>query len=277
MAENLKAVEDGNRRLEAMAESKLLEYHAGKSGMIIIGGRKFIKETKESLAKKPVIFCGKPMTVFDSERYLGDILGSSLPQSVFLTILKRKGLVLKLISEIRVTIDDCRSSSVGGLIVGLDIWRKAVVPFLYNNCECWVQAPKKALDLLDSLTHSLFRSLFHAAKGNPLVMYYWDTGSLLNSNFIMLKKLSFLYHLESLPNSALAKEILNIQKEEVNNFQHTNFVSECNMFLEELNITSSPTSYSKSQWSKLLKQKIHQKNERDLRSQMATYVFKARY
>ena len=101
------------------------------------------------------------MKVFESEWYLGDILGSSLSQSVFLTILKRKSLVLELISEIRVTIDDCRSNSVGGLKVGLEIWRKAVVPFLYNNSECWVQTPKKAMNLLDSLTDSMFHSLFH--------------------------------------------------------------------------------------------------------------------
>ena len=116
-----------------MAESKLLDYHDSKSGMIIIGSRKFQRKTKETLERNPVNFCGKPMTVFESERYLGEILGSSLAQSVFLTILKRKGLVQRLTSEIRVTIDDIRSDSIGGIMVGLEIWKKAVIPFLWNN------------------------------------------------------------------------------------------------------------------------------------------------
>ena len=124
MAENLKAVAEGNRRLEAMAESKLLDYNEGKSGMIVFGGRKFKKKIKEELTKNPVMFCGKPMTVFESERYLGDYLGSSVSQSVFLTIQRRKGLVMRIISEIRVTLKDIRSDSIGGLLVMLCLfWR----------------------------------------------------------------------------------------------------------------------------------------------------------
>ena len=191
MANNLEAVREGNNRLEAMAESKLLDYHDSKSGMIIIGSRKFQRKTKETLERNPVNFCGKPMTVFESERYLGEILGSSLAQSVFLTILKRKGLVQRLTSEIRVTIDDIRSDSIGGIMVGLEIWKKAVIPFLWNNSECWMEAPRKAMNLLDSITHNFSRSLFHSSKENPLILYYWDTGTLLNENFLILKKLCF--------------------------------------------------------------------------------------
>ena len=47
MAETLKAVAEGNRRLEAMAESKLLDYNEGKSGMIFFGGRQLKKKIKE--------------------------------------------------------------------------------------------------------------------------------------------------------------------------------------------------------------------------------------
>ena len=252
-----------------MADSKLLDYHESKSGMIIMGGRKFQKKIKESLAQNPVYFCGKPMQVFESERYLGEIMGKNISESVFLTILKRKGLVMRIISEIRVTLDDCRSDTIGGITVGLEIWRKAVMPFLYNNSDCWIEAPKKALNLLDSITHSFFRSLFHSAKGNPLVMYYWDTCTLLTSNLLMLKKLLFLHHLISLPNSALASEIYSIQQANVSEFP--GLVSECNEYLEQLGISSNPAFYTKFQWARLIKSKIHDKNKTDILSQMSTY------
>ena len=100
------------------------------------------------------------MKVFESEKWLGDTLGASQSQSVFLTIQKRKGLIMRVISEIRVTLNDCRSDTVGGLVVGLEIWRKACQPFLYSNSHCWIEAPKKAVNLLNRLTNTFFRSLF---------------------------------------------------------------------------------------------------------------------
>ena len=267
MADNLEAVREGNLRLEAMAESKLLDYHNSKSGMIIIGGRKFQKKTRESLSRNPVNFCGKPMTVFDSERYLGEIIGHSLSESVFLTIMKRKGLVQRLISEIRVTIDDIRSDSIGGFIVGLEIWRKAVIPFLWNNSECWVEAPRKAINLLDSLSHSFFRSLFHSAKGNPLVLYYWDTGTLLSENFLMLKKLLFVHHILSLPDTAVAKEVDLVQKEK----GYPGLASEADAFLQRLDIPLDPTCFSKAGWKKEILARIHRKNKEELLSQIRSY------
>ena len=111
------------------------------------------------------------------------------------TIKRRKGSVMRLISEIKVTVEDCRSDTIGGLIVGLEIWCKAVVPFLYGNSDCWVEMPK-------SISHCFFRTLFCAAKRTPITMFYWDSGFLLEDNFIMLKKLPFLHHLSTLPSNS---------------------------------------------------------------------------
>ena len=207
------------------------------------------------------------MQVFESERYLGEILGNNLADSVILTIQKRKGLVQRLISEIRVTIDDCRSDTIGGLFVGLEIWRKAVIPFLFNNSGCWVEMPNKALNLLNSLTHLFFRTLFRAPKGNPLVMFYWDTGSLSNENLVILHKLLLLHHLVSLPEVSLAKEVILRQKEE----ELGGLVKECDSFMEQLGIQVDPASVSKIKWAKLCKFHLHLKNKEDLLQQISSY------
>ena len=148
-----------------MANSKLLDFNEGKSGMILLGKKKWKRKIREELEENPIMFCGKPMNNFDYDHYLGDFISSSLQESVFSTIQRRKGLVTKLINEIRVTIQDCRSETLGGLMVGLDIWRKAVTPYLYNNSSTWLEMPKKAFSLLDSITHSFFRSLFLPQRG----------------------------------------------------------------------------------------------------------------
>ena len=168
---------------------------------------------------------------------------------------------MRLISEIRVTINDCRSNVLGGLAVGMEIFTKAVQPFLFNNCQVWTEIPKKAMHLLNSITHTFFRSLFQASKGNSLVMFFWDTGSLLNENFIILKKLLFWGHLTHLKDDALAKEVCSIQE---NNPFKGSFISECLSFLEVLDVKIKPSSVNKNQWSRLVKEKVHNKNKTDL-------------
>ena len=154
---------------------------------------------------------------------------------------------------------DIRSDSIGGLLVGIEIWRKAVIPFLWNNSECWFEMPKKALDLINTITHSFFRTLFCSAKGTPVSMYYWDTKSLLNHNFLILRKLLFFHHLISLPEDSLAKNILNLKEEK-------GHPSEYRTLLEELQIDEDPANFSKEHWKKHVSKKVHLKNKREILS-----------
>ena len=95
----------------------------------------------EKVKVNPIMFCNQVMRVSVCEKYLGDYVSSSLSDSVFRTVQKRKGLSKRLISEIKITIEDMRSKTVGGLIAGIDIWNMAVVPFLLNNCDTWREIP----------------------------------------------------------------------------------------------------------------------------------------
>ena len=99
------------------------------------------------------------MQLFQYERWLGDYFGISLAESAFQTVLKRKGLVSRLISEIKVTLEDLRAERVGGVIAGLEIWSKAVLLFLYSNSSVWVDFPKKAHDSTH-INYPFFLSVF---------------------------------------------------------------------------------------------------------------------
>ena len=100
-----------------------------------------------------------------------------------------------------------------------------------------MQTPKKALNILISITHSFFRSLFKSSKGNPLLMYYWDTKSLQPENILIVNKLLFLWHLSSLPHTSLAGEIYSLQRQDGS---LPSVLSECDAFLEELDIHVDP-------------------------------------
>ena len=65
LADTLETVQDGNKRLEAKAESKLLTFHDRKSGMIIVGSKKFKRKVMKEFSEKSVMFNGKVMRVFE--------------------------------------------------------------------------------------------------------------------------------------------------------------------------------------------------------------------
>ena len=267
MADNIEAVKDANKKVEIMAESKLLDFNLDKSCMVLFGSRKFKKNVRKSIDNDPIMFCNHPMKISASEKYLGDYLGSSLSESVLQTIQRRKGLVLKLISEIKVTVEDCRSSIVGGIKAGFDIWTMAVEPFLFNNCETWTEMPKKAENILNSLYSSFFSAIFCIPRTCPKPASYWDSGFLMAGNFIIQRKVMFLHHLISLPEESLAKEVYTIQKEN----SYPGLVKESEQYLIELGIDSDPGSFSKWQFKKLVKSKIHEKNKADLLNQIKSY------
>ena len=137
---------------------------------------------------------------------MGDFIGPSLSESVLITEFERKGMSERLIREIKVTVEDCRINSVGGLVTGIEIWNMAVMPFLFSNCECWIDIPKKAMNILSNLQCSFLRSLYATPKGCPTMALFWDSGTLLVQNYIMLRKLMFLHHLIQLPYADLDKQ-----------------------------------------------------------------------
>ena len=92
------------------------------------------------------------MKNMETIKYLGDYLcGEGLAESVTTTVSRRRGLVIKAISEIRSVVDDIRSNLTGGLATGLIMWEMAVVPMLLYNSESWQEMPKKTLEDLENL------------------------------------------------------------------------------------------------------------------------------
>ena len=250
-----------------MAECKLLDFNLDKSCWLIIGNKKFKNKINNEVMTNPIMFCQKQMRLSESEKYLGDYMCTSLSESVFVTVQRRKGLAMRLISELKVTIEDVRINTVGGLTAGLEIWKLAIVPFLYNNSETWVAIPKKALNVLESIQNAFFVSLFGTSRGCPIPIFYWDTGLLTVENFIIQKKLLFYHHLLTLNDDTLAKEVLLLQEEN----ELPGLVLECKEHLSQLDITSDPRCYSKLLWTRIIKYNIHKFNRSQLLDRIKTY------
>ena len=174
------SVQMGNDRMEAMAETKLLDFNMDKSVLIVMGKAKVKKEMEAQLLINPPKLYGQNMIMVNEEKYLGEIISAGgLADSVTATVAKRSGRVLQSIFEIRTIIDDCRSHVTRGIVTGLDIWEMAVIPHLTNNCETWVKVPAKTVEVLDHLQNLFYRVLLQVPTGCPIPAMYWDCGGLL--------------------------------------------------------------------------------------------------
>ena len=232
------AAQMGNDKMEAMAETKLLDFNMDKSCYIVIGKGK--------------------------DKYLGDQIScDGLAASVAATIDKRGGKVIKATFEIRAIIDDCRSHVVGGITAGLDIWEMAVVPYLLNNFESWTSISEESVQALDKLQNQFYRVLLKVPTVCPIPALYWECGGLSMKNRIIKKKLLFLHHLANLDKNSLAYQIYNVQRR----LMLPGLVSECEPYLIEYGITKVD-SYTKSQWKELINVKVIEMNKADLLQQM---------
>ena len=256
MSLDIDSAQMGNDRMENMAETKLLNFNVEKSCYIVIGNKKTRKEMKDKLVSNPLQFCGADMKQAEQFKYLGDQLsGLGLADSVAATVSKRKGLVIRSIFEIRTVIEDCRSQVSGGLAAGLDIWEMAVLPMLLNNADCWQEVSKKTIEELDKLHIMFLRCLFAVGSGCPKPSLFWETGSIRMKFMILQRKLLFLHHVATLPDTALAKQIYTVQTQ----LGLPGIAQECQDFLTKFQITKIDL-FSKFQWKTFVKKHIRSMN-----------------
>jgi hypothetical protein len=250
----------GNNKMEAMAESKLLNYNLDKSCFIVMGKKKTRQEILTQLKTNPLQLCGADMKQELHAKYLGDWLSChGLSDSVDLTVKKRKGLVTQSIYEIRAVIEDCRSQICGGLAAGLDIWELALLPKLLYNSDCWMDISPDTMKVLEDLQLTFYRSLLAVGSGCPLPSLYWETGGTLIKNLILQTKLLFLHHVATLPANTLAREVFDVQED----LKLPGLLNECQGFLVIYGI-SKLSNYSKLQWLGFVKKKIKEINRDDI-------------
>lgn len=141
-----------------------------------------------------------------------------------------------------------------------------IVPMILHNSETWINIPKQTMEQLNKLQTSFYQVIFSVGWGYPTPILYFDTAGLKMTNQILKRKLLFLHHVATLPEDSLAREILEVQAK--NNLP--GLVEECREVLAEFGVTDLEV-YSKSQWKKLVREKINEKNKNELLEEVKKY------
>ena len=267
---DIESTQMGNKKMETMAETKLLNFNMEKSCFIVFGSKKSREKIKEEVAANPIKLCGSDMVQEEQAKYLGDQLcGLGLAESVGATVSKRRGIVTRTIFEIRAIIDDCRSNTAGGIMAGMEIWEMAVIPMLTYNAECWQDISDRTIEELDKLQIMFLKCLFAVGSGCPTPLLLSETGMLSMRWRILEKKLLFLHHVSTLPDTALAKQILQVQSK----LNLPGLVRECHEFLIENDI-SDTRAFTKAQWKKHIKGKIRFQNKLSILNKVKNQGYK---
>ena len=258
------AAQAGVSKMEAMAETKQLNFNEDKSVFVIFGKGKAKREMEENFKENPVLLYGKPMKCAKSERFLGDQMGETLGESISATLNKRIGRATQSIYEIRDIVDDFRAKITGGIMTGLHIWEMAVIPFLLNNSSTWFSMKRADLERLNRL-QNLFFSVLFKVQHSPSSSFLWDCKTLTMENRILKNKLMLCHHILSLPSSAVSRQIL----EEQISLRFPGLWLEIEDFLVSNEICDI-TRFSKKHWKVFVDELLSDKNKNDLIKHMKT-------
>ena len=259
----------GNDRIEACMETKLLDLHQGKSCYILVGNKEETKCIKSELDICPLTLYGMKMKEKPYEKYLGDFIHSGgVSKSVETTVNERHGKTILAIKEIRAIVEDCRSNSIGGLKVGLDIWESAYIPSLLNNSSTWMEIDDQTLNKLEEMQNTLYRSLLSVPHTTPKASLTWEVGGMMMKFRIMMSKLILVNHIMNLEDSSLAKQILNTQIAQ----DLPGLKCEAEKIIGDLGLPNCLTSKIQQKgWKLLVKKAISRANEAELREKMESY------
>ena len=93
----------------------------------------------------------------------------------------------------------------------------------------------------------------------------WDLGGIQMRYRVIMNKLIFIWHLDNLEDSALAKQVFEIQKSQY----LPGLVQECTEWIRKLNLPNLlKLKITKPRWKVLVKAAIKKENEDDLRTKM---------
>ena len=119
--DNVKSAQEGNNRIEQLADNKCLELNLDKSNYTLVGNKKARRKLKGEIEQNQLTICGKPMKEVNAIKFLGDYITHNHEESIHLTIMKRVGDVKQAVLEIRAVVEDRSAKHIGGINIAFDI------------------------------------------------------------------------------------------------------------------------------------------------------------
>ena len=139
---------------------------------------------------------------------------------------------------------------------------------LLNNSECWQEVSDKTMKELDTLHLMFLRCILAVGVGSgcPIPSLFWETGSIRMKYMILQRKLIFLHHVATLPETPLARQVYEV----LTRLTLPGLVDDCQEFPINFGITQMD-KFSKGQWKTMIKKHIRKLNKDEILTDMGRY------
>ena len=204
---NVQMVKHQAKKMSQMLKVKILEAHPEKSGILIMGSKKYKKEVGRQLEETSIYLNKFQLKTKENYKYLGQVFQSNLSESALATVQEKAGKIKGAALEVKSVIEDFQMQAMGGLVAAWELWERALVPSLLAGAGTWLGDIREAVKLCNKLQAFYWRVILGVPESCPKLALICETKMTDMKWRIWEEKCLFLLRIKSLEEGSLAKTI----------------------------------------------------------------------
>ena len=194
-------------KLTKMTLEKILEAHPDKSGLIVMGSKKYKEKVVKELEENPIYLTNFKLEIKDSDKYLGQVINSTLATSALETVKSRAGKIKGAAMEVKCIVESHEIKAMGGLVAAWELWERALLPSLLSGAGTWLGCNKDTVKMCNSLQNFYWRLILNVPESCPKLALICDTFQVDMKYRIYNEKCQLLRRIKHLEDNSLAKQI----------------------------------------------------------------------
>ena len=153
--------------MSRMLKEKSLEAHNDKSGILILGSKKYKDRMKKEFERSPILFNKFCLQTKSQDKYLGQLFQSDLRTSALATVIYRQGKIKGAAIEVKSIIEDFHMQAMGGLVAAWELWEKALIPSLLSGAGTWIGNIEEAISQCNKIQNFYWRTILKVPDSCP--------------------------------------------------------------------------------------------------------------
>ena len=194
-------------KMSNMLKEKTLKAHHDKSGLLILGSKKFKDKIKGDIKESQICLNNFTLKTKFSDKYLGQVFESDLSSSALATVRQREGKIKGAAIEIKSIIEDYCMQAMGGLVAAWELWERALIPSLLAGAGTWLGDISEAVTLCNSIQNFYWKIILKLPNSVPKLALKCETNMVDILWRVWEEKCLLLNRIKSLPDGSLAKQI----------------------------------------------------------------------
>ena len=184
MNDNLNQAREGCEKIDETLKKKQLSVNYDKSKFLVMGSRKFRKETLEEINENPMKMGEAVIEHSEKEKYLGDFIHENgCRESIAATIKARMNGLMKKCDDIIAVSEAPLMGSTGNALPAIKLFEAQVIPALLHNSESWIDITETHIADLESFQEKFndFIVVFEFRYLSAGYLYYFEKSKELDN------------------------------------------------------------------------------------------------